>query len=386
MTTSVANATIVAPLGPNPAPVVELIWGLFRQRALVTTAVFVVLGPRAEHYLEAEVLAPGEALDQLRETVGPQLDPRFHLRPVLDPTCQGAGERVGDDATEADSNAWRAAVWEAGRAAVAAAGDDPVIFALVAGRRRTMTAMETVIAQLLARPQDLVLDVRVSVRAAEGGSGFFFPEQPRQTIATSTTSGGSFEARHVEVTLVDLPVPRLGHLLTDPDLESWETALRAGQRAIDQARPPRLEVDLTAGTVTADGQVLPLKGAKYLWFATLARERASQSGEGWIASSSENGPMRNLAEVVAEQLWSYTIRSGSWNWWMGRDGKFDGPNLRKSHSECRRALRSWCAENAPNWAQWLVPQIRHRGDGEGKTTEQRLPLDPGFIVIRPTSQ
>ncbi len=187
---SAGTVTIVACIGPNPAPLTELIWALARQRALTTTAVHVVANARAEAFLQREVLAPGAALDQLVDAlhIAP---PAVTLHRV---ESEGTGRPVPDDAHPADGDLWRSKLWTAARLALQDAGEGAAVFALVAGRRRTMTAMETVIAQLLARPQDLVVDVRVGERAAEGGSGFFFPEQLQQLIEGPE---GAFEARAV---------------------------------------------------------------------------------------------------------------------------------------------------------------------------------------------
>ena len=246
-------AVLFAPLGPNPAPFSELVWALQRQRGLFVEDAVVVVDREAASFLESELLAEGAALDQLRGVLGDRVVSRERLR--VQCVVDHAGELFDDDLAPDAAAAYARHVWEAARAAIALAGDRPVVFALAAGRRRTMTALATVSAELLARPGDLCLDVRVSDPRVEGGTGFFFPEQLAQMILTSR---GLVRAAEVEVRLVDVALPRLASLLQKEDLTTYASALEAGQRAIDRGPMPRLTVDLVTGTARCDAELLPV--------------------------------------------------------------------------------------------------------------------------------
>jgi len=71
-------------------------------------------------------------------------------------------QRPGADlTTDRDEKRYVDTVLRAGRAALVAASERPLAFALVAGRDRVMTLALTVVAQFLARPTDLIVDLRV---------------------------------------------------------------------------------------------------------------------------------------------------------------------------------------------------------------------------------
>jgi pimeloyl-ACP methyl ester carboxylesterase len=137
-----------------------------------------------------------------------------------------------DELSPQDADAWNEARWANATAALRAAGERPVVFALAGGRQRSSAALTTVMFQLLARPHDRLVDVRVGDRRVEGArAGFFFPEQARQLLQVG---GESFLARDVPVHLVDLRVPRLRRLIAGSEMNTWTDALAAGQRAIEE--------------------------------------------------------------------------------------------------------------------------------------------------------
>jgi hypothetical protein len=165
---SLRDAIIASELGPNPAPITELIWALRVQRGLRVRRLYLLTNDRGEQYLHEL----HEALGLLRQVFGeaPSLAP---LRFAVD----GAGQRVEGDISPSESAAWMRARWDNLRRAIDDAGEAPVVFAIASNRERSVltTGMYT----LLARPGDLCLDVRVSEPRVKGARAhFYFPDQP----------------------------------------------------------------------------------------------------------------------------------------------------------------------------------------------------------------
>lgn len=262
-------------LGPNPAPLTELLWALARHHQRLVVEAHVVVASRGQHFLERELLVPGGPLDQLIALLGEELahGSKLHIHPAQLPD----GTPLDDDEDPAHAEAYQKVVWNAARTAQEAAGTRPLVFALAAGRRRTMVAMLSMAFQMLARPQDTCVDVRVDLREAEGGSGFFFPEQQRSLLFGER---GTFDAREVEVQLVPVALPRLRGLLRHGDLATAQKALAAAQQAVDLAALPTLRVDLEQGICLLDGQPMKLATSHFLWYATLVIERW-RGGDGW---------------------------------------------------------------------------------------------------------
>ena len=201
-------------------------------------------------FLDLELLVPGGPLDQLVALLGEGLahGQTLHVHRALLPD----GSPLVNDEDPAHADAYQAAVWNAALAARQAAGERPLVFALAAGRRRTMTALVTTAFQMLARTQDACVDVRVSDRRVEGAKGFYFPEQRRQRLAVGRDT---VEANLVQVALVEARLPRLRDLIPEARLATYGGALAAAQSAIDEARLPRLLIDLPAGKALVDGKL-----------------------------------------------------------------------------------------------------------------------------------
>ena len=375
-------AVLFAPLGPNPAPFSELVWALQRQRGLFVEDAVVVVDREAASFLESELLAEGAALDQLRGVLGDRVVSRERLR--VQCVVDHAGELFDDDLAPDAAAAYARHVWEAARAAIALAGDRPVVFALAAGRRRTMTALATVSAELLARPGDLCLDVRVSDPRVEGGTGFFFPEQLAQMILTSR---GLVRAAEVEVRLVDVALPRLASLLQKEDLTTYASALEAGQRAIDRGPMPRLTVDLVTGTARCDAELLPVSESELVWLAALALARRQDPlpDGGWLAARDVDA-LRGVLAGCASRGWTECVRSRPLRALLAdpRASKAATDavaDLAKLRADTRKRMSVWCKKFRPLATGLLVPQTRRRWDDGSLLAEQRLALPRDRITI-----
>jgi len=367
--------TVFAALGPNPAPLAELIWGLQRQRAMVATDLFVVVDQRGHDYLQLELLGPGKVLSMLAAILPlPLGDPQLHLHVV--PTTA-----ADDDPAFAD--AYNAVIWQAARDATVHAGDGRVVFGLTAGRRRTMTAMSTMAFQLLARAQDLCLDVRVRDKRAEGGAGFYFPEQPDQIVVSR--DGDRFAASDVGVLLIDVQLPRLRGLLTDAALASYASALAAGQVAVDAVAIPRLRIDLRVGTAHVDGALVPLSSSELVWYAALALARTN--GEGWIASSD----LTHIKAVLAASgAWIDAGKSNPIRWLAGDISAYKSGDvaadellgdLKKLRTDTRQRLTTWCTSHRPSALELLRPVMKAWQVDGGRTGHQRIALDSTHIEL-----
>jgi CRISPR-associated protein (TIGR02584 family) len=270
---------LVGDLGPNPAPLAEALWALARHHDLRVRAAFLLTFERGARYLDREFLAPGAALDQLHGALGADVLPRgaVHLHRAHDVD----GDALDDDSLPPHALAWNEARWRTALAALTAAGDDPVIFALLGGRRRSMSALDAVVFQMLARPQDRLLDVRVSDPRVEGGSGFFFPEQRVRYV--KGRDGAMIDARSVAVRLVDLPVPKLRRLLGERPPATYAEALARTDVAVERT-PPMLTIDLAARTARVGEHPLALTSRHLAWYATLALCRGATTGDGAVSS------------------------------------------------------------------------------------------------------
>ncbi len=368
--------TVFAALGPNPAPLTELIWALHREGAHVTDA-FVVLDDAGHFYLHGELLdgaAPRRAgthgaLHALRAQLG--VAAVLH-ETVVEP--EGGGRLDVDDPAHAEL--YHRRVWDAAQAAVAHAGAGQVVFALCGGRLRTTTALTTMAIQLLARPQDRAVDVRVSDARAEGATGFYFPTQDDQALRSRR--GEPFVAGEVDVRLTPVRVPRLRELLPASSLVSYEAALEATQAAVDAAALPRLVVDLEVGEARVDGVSLGLSRSALIWYAALAVARR-EAEDGWLAVAHLETVAR-VMRACASRSWSEEVQDSALRDLLRPTWDRDDlvASLAKLRSATGSDVRAWCATHRPRAEPLVAPELSRRG----RTFVQRLPLPPDRVEIR----
>jgi CRISPR-associated protein (TIGR02584 family) len=375
------DVVLVTELGPNPAALVEALWALPRSRGLRVVEVFLLTAAEGLFFLDVEVLAPGAALDQLRAALGGDaLDPsRLHRVAVAD----AQGKLLEEERTAEDSAAWNEARWRLALAALKAAGERPVVFALAGGRRRTSSALLSAVFQLLARPQDRLLDVRVSDRRVEGAkAGFFFPEQPAQHLVSEE---GPVRAGEVQVLLVDVEVPRLRRLLPEPPAASYAEALRAGFRAIERASVVELQVDLAAGQLRISGEVVPVQEARLAWIAALALARKRGLEDGWVEAS-DGALLREVLDAMQAARgpgWAPAARPLQRI--LGGDDPADMDAAERRHlntirDEARAALRRFAGDR-DDLTRHVVPVGKKSATGAGNAKRWRLPLDPAWITL-----
>lgn len=352
-----SEVVVTGDLGPNPAPVVELVWALHAHRGLRTTGLHLLTNDHAARWFhELE-----DGLDQLERVVGWRPAIRVHEPPVE------------TEDTPEQSVAWNEARWDCAQEALAEAGTRPVVFGLFAGRRRSMASGVTQIAQLLARPQDLLLDVRVSTKAVEGATGFYFPEQPEPTWNGVDPAG-------VQMTLAELAVPRLRGRFPQ-GVTTWRAAMAWSGTPVPGEQPPTLEVQMGppgSPRLLVNGAPVAMSPALTTWVLALALARLQ--GSGWIAAD-DTDPLRDAIDHVrlvrGQNQWRPDTKlyagltTGTWT--VDADGA-----LRKLRRDTRKRLREHCLAHGVSFANQVVPSLVTT---EG-ATHQRIALAPERITIQ----
>ena len=372
---------LLASIGPNPASVTELLWHLGSQPKASPLSVHLVLeSQRSAEYLP-ELTAPGAALDQLRDRLGPVIPTAGELQLYRADTGQGLPE---DEHAAALSAALTEALWTAARGAQQGAGESPVIFALTGGRRRASTALQSVVFQLLGRAQDRLVDVRLSKPIAEGGTGFFFPEQlQQQLVGRYRYSGQPFVARDVQILVETLDVPRLRPLLSPKDLRTFADAKLASEREIQAAAPPKVELDLHLGRVLVNGVKLPLSPGQFTLYACL------------LLALKEEQPLFGSHDIPRIRAFFKALPPDA-GWEVKLRGKAlrqiaDGADslsyaaretLSSAWTKLRDKLQNKCAAaKAPAANYYLVPQKKVLHE-EGKNVHYwRLNLPAGCVAL-----
>ncbi len=349
--------------GGNPAPLVTLAWALHRDGMRVE-AVHAVLYASARRWLHEELLGGARPLEQLRAALA---DPT--LAPVVEhPALRADGTLVEEDALADDGDTYRETAWRVARQLQA--DPTPLVFALVSGRRRSLVADLVVAFQLLARPQDRLVELRLSPHEAiEPATGFYFPGQATparvQRYDWPTPAG----AEAVRVELVDLRVPRLRGLLPPSALSSHAEALAAGEAAIAAGGHAVPRVDLRARTVAVGQAAAALSPDQMVWYAALAVARRTRP-DGLLAPDDD----ALLARVYAAGLRAWFREpqemSGGWTF---------GPLAHANRMAMRGPIRSRVRKDVAAayaghpWQRMVVPEVRRLGTGASVRTLECLP-------------
>lgn len=271
-----SDIVVLAAPGGNPAPLAALVWAL-NERGVRVSRVEVILYRSAHEYLVSEFLGAGGPYDQLRAAVGDGW-----VGPVVPTVVRDRqGLPLEDDRVVDDHLLFAGAVWQLARTLTS--GPLPVVFGLVGGRRRTLTVDMATTFQLLARPEDRLVDLRLHPKYADDPStGFAFPAQTAPcAVPPSYGRAASLGASDVRVDLVDLVVPRLGHALSNQDRVDFQTALAAGERAAQVGGTPQLRVDVLNARVHFGHLEVRLSRSQMVWFLALVLARLGSS-EGWV--------------------------------------------------------------------------------------------------------
>jgi CRISPR-associated protein (TIGR02584 family) len=356
---------VLALPGGNPAPLVTLAWAL-RRDGIRVREVHAVLYASAQRWLRAELLGGVEPLAQLRALANDD-----SLATIVEHPALRDGAVIEDDAAPEDAVAYMDTAWRAARALQA--DPEPVIFALVGGRRRTLTADLVVAFQLLARPQDRLVELRLSPReAGDATAGFYFPEQRTPARVQRYDQPEPVGASDVEVRVVDVRVPRLRRLLPDVALASYAEALAAGEDAVATVDAARPRFDLTRRELRVGATTLRLPHNQALWFAALAVARRCRA-DGWLVTLGNPRDEALLFEVHAAALfaWHREADELSDGWAFGTEAPASVAGWR---GPIRSRMKKLLAEGLAGhpWRELLVPQLSRCGTGRSVVTRERL--------------
>ncbi len=353
---------VLALPGGNPAPLVTVAWALHRDgwRADVVHA---VLYARAQRWLHAELLDGAHPLAQLRQSVN---DPTLaevveHLATSKD------GTPLEDDATPEEGVRFMEAAWRAARALQES--EVPIVFALVGGRKRTLTADLVVAFQLLARPQDRLVELRLSPsEAIDPTSCFYFPDQLSRAEVTRWNSIAPLDASEVQVRLLDVRVPRLRRLLPPSRLGTFADALAAGEDAIDAGAAPVPSFDLQERTLTVGARAVRLSADQAVWMGCLAVARRLRP-DGWLDVTEEALPARVFD--AARAAWHCEAHELSDAWIFG---ELASPDRLKWLGPLRSRLRGTLGKQLEGhpWRDQVVPEVRYRRAGPSAGAFERL--------------
>ncbi len=371
-----SDCVLITELGANPAPLVEALWALARQRGMRVRAAFVLTSARGRGYLDREVLREGGIYHELREALGDDVPPRDALNIMV--------AAAPDELRPDDAAAWNESRWQNALAGLRDARDIVAVFALAGGRQRTSGALSTAMFQLLARQRDLLVDVRVGDRRVEGArAGFYFPEQRAQRLRVAD---GVLDARDVAVHLVEVRVPRLRRLVGERSLASWADALAAGQQSIEAV--PRVEVtlDVAAAKLWINERLVSFAEGEFVWFAALVRAR-KLTDEGWLRSDGISDARDVLVAMRGAR--APTWKPNSKTWAAVLEGKEfhkidDKPAISKLRSDALKRFKTvLSAQRLPPTVQQAALPHSISGAIDGtKVTRWRLPLDPEAITLR----
>ena len=374
------DCIVVAAPGGNPATLTTLVWALLCQRGLRASALHVVLHQRAQHWLQTELLGGDRPLDQLRTVTGDPTLAELYPHPATLPD----GALVDDDADPAAAMAFVEKLWTVFRSAQDGYSG-PVILALVGGSRRTLSVDTVVAFQLLARPQDVLIDVRIESRLArDPRSGFYFPEQicPVEMFAVpgisedlSNLYGSGVRAADVGVSLVSITVPRLRHLLPTSAYKCYLAAVQAGEDALRDGGLPLVSLNLKSVSLQVGTFVVRLSKDQSIWFAALAVARR-RSPEGWL-DVLDTELITSVFEVC-RRVWYLEPQelSGAWSS-GGHDPVARQSMLGPLRSRLSKALKD-ALKAHPHRLDVIPERLRHPG-----VTWERIRCDPARLQLPP---
>jgi CRISPR-associated protein (TIGR02584 family) len=159
-------------------------------------------------------------------------------------------------------------------------GGDTRLHAVVGGGRRTLSVYLAMVMQLLAREQDRLYHLVVSPWEVETDSDFYYPtREPRVMV---TYGGKQFEAKDVNVDLVEIPFIRLRNRFpvgklnarTGPHLLQWMQHELNGALVFPELVLDREKSCLWIGPDRVDLQ--PQQFCLYWYFADLSRGRSQE--------------------------------------------------------------------------------------------------------------
>lgn len=185
--------------------------------------------------------------------------------------------------------------------------DASALHCVVGGGRRTLSVYLAMVLELLARPQDKLYHIVVRPKEAEINSDFYFPT--RDSCPMQTYDGKSFDAKDVQVELVEIPFLRLrpripSELLTSPDYGNILAWLQKDVEAA--AHPLQLKFDLQQRCISIGAFDIPLEPVElaiYLYFAERSYHRiADRVCDGYAAYFEHPNPDGHFSKETSARI------------------------------------------------------------------------------------
>jgi CRISPR-associated protein (TIGR02584 family) len=295
-----ARRILLAVTGMSPQVVTETLWALAVQQrpAFVPTELHVATtetgAERIRHQLLAEGTNDGGFFHRLREdydlppiSFGPE---QIHIiaseqGPLADIRSPADNEAAADFLTSLvqrfteDTNA--------------------ALHVSLAGGRKTMGYYLGYALSLFGRPQDRLSHVLVSA-GYESSPQFFYPTPTQKTIYVGQDRQ-PLDAAKAEIDLAIIPFVRLREDLPKTYLRGsnpFRAVVAAANRALQD---PLLEIDIAAGVVRADDQIVtqnPLQVAFCWWLAASAQE--GEPAVNWCAPDAADAFLSKLRRLLSE--------------------------------------------------------------------------------------
>jgi len=224
---------LLAVLGHTPQILTETLYALLIQRRLRVERICVLTTLSGKRQVEEHLLGEGEGWFHAfcRDYPEATAALRFGLEDVV--THGAAAEAYEDIRDVRHSEQFAGLVMSTVRRLTAASGS--VVYASLAGGRKTMSVYLATAMQFFGRPQDRLYHVLVSPREFEGHTQFYYP--PPEPVELALVDGGTLSTARARIDLVEVPFVRLrgklGQWFGREDL-SFDAMVRLAQEELRQ--------------------------------------------------------------------------------------------------------------------------------------------------------
>jgi CRISPR-associated protein (TIGR02584 family) len=253
---------LVASVGLSPQVVTETLHALWQGEGWLPDRLVLLATPRSAELARAALLDPatGAIAAWGRDWSVPD---------AVDLAVTAELVTAATDSGDVDDERAVAALAQGAWRLLAPLAADPTteLHVSIAGGRKPAAAILAILMSVLGRPQDRLSHVLVRPEAAAAAAGLFYPApSPRQLVSGGTV----LDAAAVELTLVDVPFPRLAR---GAEAAAADGLTEFFDRLSREARPVRLAVDPLHGRLFWDGAPVALPPSLSAFLAWLATEQ-----------------------------------------------------------------------------------------------------------------
>ena len=270
------HAVLIAVVGTSPAVLTETVWALAHwKKPVVPDEIVVVTTKAGKAKLRAELQDGGVWAEMKAALARAYVEGAESLR--LGETSirvlpDAEGNEI-DDLRSADDNL-RAADFMLG--VVRQYTEDPgtVVYASIAGGRKTMSALLLSCMSLLGREEDKVFHVLTMPEALALAPAFFYPRRGEKHVFREEGRERMVRSEKVQVDLFEVPFVRMRGWYREK-FRSLPPSYRALVAKVQTAAPPALafpflEIDARTGAVKLDGRPVALSGTCFAALLLLA--------------------------------------------------------------------------------------------------------------------